>query len=79
MGIFSFLIGIVMLVMVLKLLLLPFKVIIKFVINSVLGGIILLVCSFLGIAIQIYWWTVLLVGLLGVPGFFISLLITILI
>lgn len=79
MEIVSFLIGIVVLVVVLKLLLLPIKVIVKFVINSILGGIILMICSFFGITITLYWWTVLLVGLLGVPGFFISMLITILI
>lgn len=78
-SILSFCIGIVILIVVLKILVLPVKLIVKFVFNSILGGIILLICSFFGIIVNIYWWTIVLVGLLGVPGFFISLLITILI
>lgn len=78
MDILSFIIGIALLIIVLKILLLPFKVIIKFVFNSILGGILLAICAFFGIGIKIYWWTVLLTGLFGVPGFFISVIITIL-
>lgn len=76
MGIFSFVIGIGILIVVLKILLLPFKLILKFIFNSILGGIILVICGVLGIVIALNWWTILLVGLLGVPGFFIAILIT---
>lgn len=79
MNIVAFLIGIAVLVVVLKLISLPFKIIIKFVINSIIGGIILAICANFGILINIYWWTVVLTGLFGVPGFVISVIITILI
>lgn len=79
MGIFSFIIGVGILIVVLKILLLPAKLIFKFVFNSILGGIILIVCGVLGMVIALNWWTILLVGLLGVPGFFIAILITIII
>ncbi|MCI8277147.1 MAG: transcriptional regulator [Clostridia bacterium] len=76
MDIISFLIGIGVLIVVLKIMLLPAKIIIKFVLNSILGGIILMICASFGLIITVYWWTVLLVGLLGIPGFVISLIIT---
>jgi inhibitor of the pro-sigma K processing machinery len=79
MDIVSFLIGIVVLIVVLKILSLPFKIIIKFVVNSIIGGIILAICAYFGILINVYWWTVLLTGLFGVPGFVIATIITILI
>ena len=78
MNIISFLIGIFVLVIILKLISLPFKIIIKFVINSIIGGILLSICSFSGIGITITGWTVLLTGLFGVPGFVIAAIITML-
>lgn len=76
MSIVSFLIGIVLLVIVLKIISLPFRVIIKFVINSIIGGIVLAICAYFGILINIYWWTIVLTGLFGVPGFVIAALVT---
>lgn len=78
MSIISFAIGIAVLMIVLKIISLPFRIIMKFVINSIIGGIILAICSFMGIGIIIYWWTVLLTGLFGVPGLVIATIITIL-
>lgn len=78
MGIGSFLITIFLLILVLKIIALPFKIIIKFVINSIIGGIVLAVLAFFGIGVTIYWWTVVLTGLLGVPGLVIAVIITIL-
>lgn len=76
MNIVSFLIGIAILVVVLKLIALPFKLIIKFIINSVIGGILLFGLGFLGISIVIKWWTVLLTGLFGVPGLIVAIIIS---
>ena len=76
MNIVSFLIGIAILVIVLKLIALPFKLIIKFIINSVIGGILLFGLGFLGISIVIKWWTVLLTGLFGVPGLIVAIIIS---
>ena len=78
MSIISFAIGIAVLMIVLKIISLPFRIIMKFVINSIIGGIILASCSFMWIGIIIYWWTVLLTGLFGVPGLVIATIITIL-
>lgn len=76
MNIVSFIVGIAILVIVLKLISLPFKIIIKFVINSIIGGILLSICSYFGIGITVTGWTVLLTGLFGVPGFVIAAIIT---
>ncbi len=76
MGILSFLISIIILIIILKILTFPIKLIIKFVINSIIGGILIAICSFFGIIVVIKWWTILLTGLLGVPGFVIALIIT---
>lgn len=75
----SYIIGLMLLIIVLKILTFPFKVIFKFVFNSIIGGIILAICASLGIIVKVYWWTILLTGLFGVPGFAFAALITILI
>lgn len=64
----TFIIGVLVLFLILKLLALPMKLIIKFVINAVIGGIIIYGLSFLGIGIVINWITTLIVGFLGIPG-----------
>lgn len=68
MNIISFFIAIAILIIFLKLISLPFKIIIKFVVNSIVGGIILFGLTYLGIKITVYWWTIALTGLFGVPG-----------
>lgn len=76
MDIISFLATIAVLIIVLKLLTLPFKLIIKFVINSIIGGIVIAALSFFGIIVTVKWWTIVLTGLFGVPGVVISLIIS---
>lgn len=75
MGIVEFLIVVALLIVVLKIISLPFKIIIKFIINSILGGVILFVLSYFGFGVTINWWTVVLTGLFGLPGLGISLII----
>lgn len=77
--ILSYIIGIAILVILLKVLTLPLKIIFKFLFNSIIGGIILAICAFFGIIVNVYWWTVLLTGLFGVPGFICAALITLII
>lgn len=72
----SYIIAIVLLIIVLKILTLPLKLIMKFVFNSVIGGIILYICAWFGIFVNIQWWTVVLTGLFGVPGLVCATLIT---
>ncbi len=77
MDILTFIIGILILIVVLKIISFPFKLIMKFVINSIIGGVILAILSYIGIGIPIYWWTVALTGILGVPGLVVAIVISI--
>ena len=72
----SFLIGLVLLIIVLKILTFPLKVVIRFVINSIVGGIVFGFFAFFGIIVTVEWWTVLLTGLFGIPGVVIAMIIT---
>lgn len=72
----TYFIGLILLIIVLKILTFPMKLIFKFVFNSIIGGIILAICASFGILINIEWWTVVLTGLFGVPGLVCSVLIT---
>ncbi len=76
MSIVSFIIAIGVLVLVLKLISLPFKIIIKFIINSIIGGIFLAVLSMIGIGITITGLMVVLTGLFGIPGMIIAIIIS---
>lgn len=66
------LIGVAVLFIVLKLLALPMKIIIKLVINGLVGGLIIFVVNLIGanfgFMIDLNWITALIVGFLGVPG-----------
>ncbi len=66
------LIGVAILFVVLKLFALPMKLIIKLVINGLVGGVIIFVINLIGasfgFAITLNWITALIVGILGVPG-----------
>lgn len=77
MNILSYIVAIAALIIVLKIISLPLKLITKFVFNSIIGGIILAICFRLGFVVVISWWMVVLTGLFGVPGLVISMLITI--
>ena len=77
MSILSFFIGIVVIVAVLKIIALPFKIIIRFIINSIMGGIVLWILAFFGIIVSVNNIMILLTGLFGIPGLLISLLFTV--
>lgn len=66
------LIGVAILFVVLKLLALPMKLIIKLVINGLVGAAIIFVVNLVGanfgFVIDLNWITALIVGILGVPG-----------
>lgn len=76
MSIVSFIIAIGVLVLVLKLISLPFKIIIKFMINSIIGGVFLAILSMIGIGITITGLMVVLTGLFGIPGMIIAIIIS---
>lgn len=73
----AYLIGIILLIIILKILTLPMKLIFKFALNSIVGGIILAILSSFGILINIEWWTVLLTGIFGIPGLICAVLVSI--
>lgn len=76
MSILTFIGIVLLLVIVLKLISLPFKIIIKFLINSIIGGIFLAILSMIGIGITITGLMVVLTGLFGIPGMIIAIIIS---
>lgn len=68
MQVLPFIIGIVILFVVLKILSMPMKIIIKFLINAVIGGIVIYVLNLFGVGMTLNWITSLIVGFLGIPG-----------
>ena len=79
MSILGFIIGMALLIIVLKILTFPIKLIFKFAINSIIGGIILAICAFFGIIVTVNTGMIILTGLFGVPGLVIALIITMII
>lgn len=77
MSILYYLIGLAVLVIVLKIISLPFKIIFRFVLNSIVGGIVLWICAFFGIGIAVNTAMIILTGLFGIPGLVIALLFTV--
>lgn len=63
-----FIIGVAILFIILKVLSMPIKLIIKFVINAIIGGIVIYVLNLFGIGLVINWISGLIVGFLGIPG-----------
>lgn len=76
MDILTFFGCILVLYIVLKIISLPFRVILKFIINSMVGGIILWLCIFFGIGIAVNTTMILLTGLFGVPGLVLAVILT---
>ena len=66
--ILSFVITIAVVVIVLKLIALPIKIIGRLAINAIIGGIILFILAKIGLTIVITWWMAALVAVLGIPG-----------
>ena len=64
-----YLIPLAVVLLVLKLIALPIKIILRVLINAILGGLILFALSFFGIiTVSLTWWMAAMVGILGVPG-----------
>ena len=77
MSILYYLVGLAVLVIVLKIIALPFKIIFRFILNSIVGGIVLWICAFFGIGIAVNTAMIILTGLFGIPGLVAALLFTI--
>ena len=80
-AIFTFILVIIILYLVGYLLLVPFKWLLRILVNSVLGGLMLFGLNALfagwGVAIALNLWTALVAGILGVPGIILLLLLQI--
>ncbi len=68
MTIAMYIIALLVLFIVLKLLSLPMRIIIKFIINAIVGGIVILILNLFGLGLELTWITAAIVGFLGVPG-----------
>ena len=77
MSILYYLIGLAILIVILKIISLPFKIIFRFILNSIVGGIVLGICAFFGIGIAVNTAMIILTGLFGIPGLVAALLFTI--
>jgi len=74
--VFSYLIPLVVLIIILKIIALPFKLIKRIIINSIVGGIVLFILSYFGIVASLTWWFLALTGLFGIPGIIIGFIIS---
>ena len=75
----SYIIPLLVIIVVLKVLSLPLRLIKTNIINSIVGGIVLLVLSYFGIVVSLTWWLIALTGLFGIPGLIVGMIITALI
>ncbi len=77
MGLGVYLIAVGILMLVLKILTFPIRLMFKILVNSIIGGLILWLLAKVGIFIVMTWWSCLLVGILGVPGVIILIVLSI--
>ncbi len=77
--ILAYAIGLILLYLIGMLLVIPIKIIIKLIINGVLGGILLFIVNllgkFIGFSIMINPFTAIIAGFLGIPGVILLFLI----
>ena len=70
--IFPFIGAVLVLFLILKILSLPFKIIIKLLINALVGGVIIFVINLIGanfgFTIDLNWISAIVVGIFGIPG-----------
>ncbi len=78
-SILAFAFAALLLYVILRILLVPFKLIIKLVLNALVGGVLLIIFNFvgapLGLHVGINVITALVVGFLGIPGLILLILI----
>lgn len=64
----SFIVGIIVLFILLRVLSLPFRIVWKLIINSIVGALMLWVVNLFGLGIEITFFKALIAGFFGVPG-----------
>ena len=64
----SFIVGIIVLFILLRVLSLPFRIVWKLITNSIVGALLLWVVNLFGLGIEITFFKALIAGFFGVPG-----------
>ena len=64
----SFIVGIIVLFILLRILSLPFRMVWKLITNSIVGALMLWVVNLFGLGIEITFFKALIAGFFGVPG-----------
>ena len=64
----SFVVGIIVLFILLRILSLPFRIVWKLITNSIVGALMLWVVNLFGLGIEITFFKALIAGFFGVPG-----------
>ena len=64
----AFALGLIILAVIIKILSIPFKLLWKFIVNSLIGAFMLWIVSLFGVAVKINIISSLVAGVLGVPG-----------
>ena len=64
----SFIVGIIVLFVLLRVLSLPFRIVWKLITNSIVGALMLWVVNLFGLGIEITFFKALIAGFFGVPG-----------
>ena len=64
----SFIVGIIVLCILLRVLSLPFRIVWKLITNSIVGALMLWVVNLFGLGIEITFFKALIAGFFGVPG-----------
>ena len=79
MGYVTFFIAMLILFVFLKIISVPVKIVIKLMLNALIGGVVLFLLNLIGaqfgLVLDINWLTTLLVGFFGVPGVIIVLIL----
>lgn len=74
-GLLSYIIPVIVVIVILKILALPLKLLKTVIINAIVAGILLFVLSYFGIVVNLAWWGYVLTGLLGIPGLIIAVIL----
>ena len=70
----SFIVGIIVLFILLRVLSLPFRIVWKLITNSIVGALMLWVVNLFGLGIEITFFKALIAGFFGVPGMLVVVL-----
>ena len=71
----SFIVGIIVLFILLRVLSLPFRIVWKLITNSIVGALMLWVVNLFGLGIEITFFKALIAGFFGVPGVLVVVLV----